>query len=407
MRAWTIVLAAGEGSRLATATGGMAKQFLLWQGFPLYWHSALTFSRCARVAGLVFVFPESCLERENSRLHELDAACSLGLPWLAVSGGILRQDSVRQGLDALQHKADAAWVLIHDTARPFASPTLVNRVLDRLEAGAWGVIPGIPVTDTIKIVQHDLVEATPERSLLRAVQTPQGFRTAPLAAAHRRARDENWLVTDDAAILERCGHPVQVVDGEPENRKITHPGDLDMLRPQAGDNQPHVGFGYDVHRYVDEDTPQARPLRLGGVPVPHAPRVLAHSDGDVLLHALADALLGCCGEGDIGLLFPDTNPACANLNSAVILAEALDRLRRHNLELTHADLTIIAQIPKIAPHREAIERNLARLLDLDAGRINVKATTEEGLGFTGAKEGIKAVAVVTTVHCGTIKNVAS
>jgi 2-C-methyl-D-erythritol 4-phosphate cytidylyltransferase/2-C-methyl-D-erythritol 2,4-cyclodiphosphate synthase len=397
MGAWVILLAAGEGSRLKTAEGGVAKQFLLWQGFPLYWHCALTFSRCARIAGMVFVFPESCLDRENARLREMDTGRPLNLPWLAVPGGALRQDSVRRGLDALQGKTDAVLALIHDAARPFASAALANRVLDSLEEGACGVIPGIPVTDTIKIVHGDLVRATPDRGLLRAIQTPQGFRIAALAAAHERARTENWLVTDDAALLERCGRTVQVVEGELENRKITHPGDLDMLRPQAGGAPPCVGFGYDVHRYTDEDTPETRPLRLGGVSVPHAPRVLAHSDGDVLLHALADALLGCCGEGDIGLLFPDTDPACVNLNSAVILAEALDRLRRCGLQLAHADLTIIAQIPKVAPQREAIRRNLARLLELDAGRINVKATSEEGLGFTGAKQGIKAVAVVTAV----------
>jgi 2-C-methyl-D-erythritol 4-phosphate cytidylyltransferase/2-C-methyl-D-erythritol 2,4-cyclodiphosphate synthase len=412
MRAWALILAAGEGSRMLPATGGVPKQFLPYRGFPLYWHCALTFCRCARIAGLVFVFPESCLERECARLRELDAAQPLALPWIVAPGGALRQDSVRRGLRALQGEDQAHHVLIHDTARPFASAALVNRVLDGLAAGACGVIPGIPVTDTIKIVRGDLVEATPERNLLRAVQTPQGFRLAPLAAAHRRAQDEGWVVTDDASLLERCGHPVLVVDGEAENRKITHPGDLAMLRPQTGDPQtddktPRVGFGYDVHRYAQQDAGKnarpkasadaqpARPLRLGGVLVPHAPEVLAHSDGDVLLHALADALLGCCGEGDIGLIFPDHDPACANLNSAVIVAEALDRLRRHDLAIIHADLTIIAEIPKVAPHREDIRRNLARLLDLDAGRVNVKATTEEGLGFTGAREGIKAVAVVT------------
>ena len=405
MCVWAIILAAGEGSRMTRATGGIAKQFLLWKGFPLYWHSALTFRYCARIAGLVFVFPASYLEQEKARLHELDAVHPLGLPWLAVPGGALRQDSVRQGLHALQGKANAAWVLIHDTARPFASATLANRVLDSLEAGACGVIPGIPVTDTIKIVRNNMVETTPERAQLRAVQTPQGFRTDLLAAAHRKAQDEGWQVTDDASLLERCGYLIQVVDGEPQNHKITHPGDLNMLRPQAENNHPRVGFGYDVHRYTDKDTPEARPLRLGGILMPHAPRVLAHSDGDVLLHALADALLGCCGEGDIGLLFPDTDPACANLNSAVILAEALDRMHRHGLELMNADLTVIAETPKIAPQREAIRRNLARLLNLDAGRVNLKATTEEGLGFTGAKQGIKAMAVTTSVHCSIARNV--
>ena len=400
MRAWAIILAAGEGQRLSKATGGVPKQFLLWKGAPLYWHAAKLFSRCARIAGLVFVFPADSLATETARLQSLDNG-SLGVPWQAVAGGARRQDSVRHGLAAVRSET----VLIHDTARPFATPELVNRVLDAL-AGATqdapGVIPGIVVTDTIKIIRNNLVEATPDRTALRAVQTPQGFRTEVLTAAHARAQAEGWTVTDDAALLELCGHAVRVVEGEPGNLKITHPEDLQMLFREPAAGLPSVGFGYDVHKYGEN----GRPMRLGGVAIPNAPGVLAHSDGDVLLHALADALLGCCGEGDIGGLFPDTDPAWDNVNSAVIVDAALERLRGHGMELAQADLTVIAQTPKVSPFREEIRRNIARLLGLAPARVNVKATTEEGLGFTGAKQGIKAVAVATAVRCAAAGDVA-
>lgn len=408
MRAWAILLAAGTGSRMGEATNGVAKQFIMWKNAPLYWHSALTYSRAARIAGLVFVFAPENLEAETARLRTLYAAHDLGLPWKVVAGGALRQDSVRNGLAALApHTADAAYVLIHDTARPFATPTLVNRVLDGLGAGACGVIPGIAVTDTIKVVHEGRVAATPERAGLRAVQTPQGFHAPTLAAAHERAVAEGWVVTDDAALLERCGEPVLVVEGEPGNHKMTNPEDMDMLHPHTPEPcVPRVGFGYDVHRFAGKDAASPRPMRLGGVSLPHGPMVLAHSDGDVLLHALADALLGCCAGGDIGRIFPDTDPACEGMHSAVIVEEALSRLHAQNMRLVHTDLTVITQTPKIAPHAEEIRRNVARLLRLPLPSVNLKATTEEGLGFTGAKEGIKAVAVTTAIHCNNTKAMA-
>jgi len=405
MRAWGIILAAGTGSRLAEATGGTAKQFVIWNGLPLFWHSARTFARVARMAGLVFVFPPDDLDEASDRVRNLDACVPLGLPWKAVAGGPLRQDSVRNGLNALPsdpENNDAGMVLIHDAARPFASPALLNRVLDALASDKPGeepgVIPGLPVTDTIKIVVDGHVASTPGRSTLRAVQTPQGFAVPVLRKAHERAVAEGWEVTDDAALLERCGIPVLVVEGEPGNIKITTPEDLAMLQPAAPSPPPRTGFGYDVHRYVPEGTPKARPMRLGGVAIPGAPCVQAHSDGDVLLHALADALLACCAEGDIGRLFPDTDAACEGINSAVIVDAALERVLACGLRLSFADLTIIAQTPKVAPHWMPIRANVARLLRMDVARVSLKATTEEGLGFTGNKEGVKAVAVITALE---------
>ena len=404
---WTVLLAAGQGTRLAESTGGLAKQFLEWKGAPLYWESARVFARCARMRGLIFVFPEACLEAERARVERLTRACPLGLPWKAVAGGALRQDSVRQGLAVVPEPCKT--VLVHDAARPFASPALVNRILDGLregtESGAAACIPGVPVVDTVKVVEAGFVVSTPDRRQLVAVQTPQGFRLDRLRVAHERAEREGWLVTDDAGLLELCGERVLVVEGEPENRKITTSEDLAMLQDMAR-KTPCVGYGYDVHKYADgkEAKQPARPMRLGGILIPDAPEVLAHSDGDVLLHALMDALLGCTGGGDIGTFFPDSDPSFDNASSAVLLDTVLEQLRRAEAALTHVDMTVIAQIPKVGPHRETIRKNVARLLGLDLDAVNVKATTEEGLGFTGERLGIKAVVVVAGLRRNVAKS---
>lgn len=432
MQLWALLLAAGQGSRLYSATGGLAKQFLVWKNKPLFWHAAQPFMACPDLRGLVFVFPPTGLASRNAVPHATRAASpnitegagaevsaealdpalralrdelapllrDSPLPWRVVFGGARRQDSVRLGLAALPPSCDS--VLIHDTARPFASPTLVSRVSEALatalppqNSAFAGVIPVVPVTDTIKVLCGDRVEQTPDRATLAAAQTPQGFVLDPLRAAHQRAQAEAWDVTDDASLLERCGLVVRTVAGEAGNRKITNPEDLAMLA--ATSHLPCTGYGYDVHRYADDPTqPKARPLRLGGELVP-GPSVLAHSDGDVLLHAVMDAILGCLGQGDIGRLFPDSDPALDGIHSAVLLDEVLDRARAAELRLVHLDVTLVAQIPRISPYRDAIRKNLARLTGLALDAVNVKATTEEGLGFTGEKKGIKAVAVVSAL----------
>ena len=357
--AWALLLAAGQGNRLASATGGLAKQFLDWKGAPLYWESALVFSRCARVEGLVFVFPEACIDEEHKRVTVLMRDASLGLPWKVVAGGALRQDSVRNGLSVLPD--DCEEVLIHDAARPFVSPALVNRILDGLHGETPGeriaaCIPGVPVVDTIKVMDGDgKVVATPDRKHLRAVQTPQGFSLAFLRAAHQRAEQEGWVVTDDASLLELCGHAVHVAEGEVGNKKITTPEDLEMLR-MAGERIPCVGYGYDVHKYAggSETKQPARPMRLGGVPIAGSPDVLAHSDGDVLLHALMDAMLGAMALGDIGKLFPDTDERYRGADSIGLLKEVCALLRREGYALGNADVTIVAQRPKLRPYIDAM-----------------------------------------------------
>ncbi len=394
MNAWGIIVAAGRGERLLSVSGGVSKQFFTWRGAPLYWASALLLGRSARLKGIVFVFPETLLEEEKSRVACLSAKVSLGLPCRCTAGGKRRQDSVCSGLATLPD--EATHVLIHDAARPFASPALCNRVLDELEKGAKGVIPGISVTDTIKIVQGGEVESTPDREILKAVQTPQGFLLDTLRMCHARALDKGWNVTDDAMLLERCGVPVRLVEGEAGNVKITRAEDLALLEEKSEPSVVRVGYGYDVHAYTDPEGARARPLKLGGVDVPEGGfAVRAHSDGDVLLHALMDALLGCVGGGDIGQLFPDADPALDNVSSSALLDEVMSLVRERDFCLEHVDITVIAQRPKIGPYREEIRKNLARLLGLGVESVNVKATTEEGLGFTGSCQGIKAVAITT------------
>lgn len=385
---WALIMAAGHGSRMAAALGGVRKQMLCWRERPLYWHSALAMSRSACVGGLVFVFPEDCLRQEEERLRQSRKTGDFGLPWLVTAGGSRRQDSVRRGLAALPPHTRK--VLVHDAARPFVSAGLIRRVCEALEQ-TMAVIPAVPVTDTIKTAAGGMVRATLVRENLLAAQTPQGFETGLLSQAHIYAQEHDITVTDDAALMEEMGHDVHVITGEHENVKITHLRDLALLA--AGQSsRPCVGMGQDVHRYGP-----GRPMVLGGVRISDGPQVVAHSDGDVLLHALMDALLGCAGLGDIGQHFPDNNARFENISSSVLLSEVLDMTRRAGIHPTHADLTIVAQTPRIGPRREEIRNNIARLLNLPALCVNLKAGTEEGLGFIGRNEGIKAYAAVTAL----------
>ena len=403
IRPWVVVAAAGNGTRMAGALS-RPKQFFLWEGIPLYRHAALALSRSARIAGIVFVLPENVLQEEEARMRfmdDLDPAESalhdsglrkapLGLPWKAVAGGSSRRNSVYNGLRALPPTCE--FVLIHDAARPFVSPALVENLIDALAEGVDGVIPGLPISDTVKKTCDGRILTTLDRDSLCAVQTPQAFRLDRLLSAHEAAPAQMRTATDDAALLEHMGYNVRIIPGEATNRKITTPEDLPLRRDTPAP-LPCTGYGYDVHRYGG-----ARPMKLGGILIPNAPGIAAHSDGDTLLHALMDAVLSCACLGDIGRLFPDTDPKLKNINSAVLLGEALRLASEAGIRIIQADCTLIAQIPRIAPHAPAIRRNLARLLNLDERKINIKATTEEGLGFTGAKEGIKAVALVSALR---------
>jgi 2-C-methyl-D-erythritol 4-phosphate cytidylyltransferase/2-C-methyl-D-erythritol 2,4-cyclodiphosphate synthase len=347
------------------------------------------------VHGLVMVFPQDRMVEVSHELKKLLEAESIGVPILLAEGGARRQDSVASGIRALP--SSCSLVLVHDSARPFASTALATQLLLKLEEqqgnGVAGVIPGLPVSDTIKRIDNSgLCLETPDRASLRAVQTPQAFTRSSLEQAHARAQTEGWDSTDAASLLERCGFSVLVEKGQEDNTKITSPADLHLLLPSRHP-LPCSGYGYDVHAYGGN-----RPLRLGGVLIEGGCTVSAHSDGDVLLHALIDAILGCFGGGDIGRLFPDNDPAFDNFPSEAMLSHVLDLAAEAGISIVHADLTVIAQKPRLTPQAAQIQHNIARLLSLEYDHVGFKATTEEHLGFTGEDKGIKAVALVSALR---------
>jgi 2-C-methyl-D-erythritol 2,4-cyclodiphosphate synthase/2-C-methyl-D-erythritol 4-phosphate cytidylyltransferase len=303
-----------------------------------------------------------------------------------VPGGDERQQSVRLGLEALTEASPDDIVLIHDGVRPFLSPER----LDALHAAARpdGALLAIPCRDTVKQVEEGGVAATLDRSRLWLAQTPQAFPYALISEAHRLAAERGLFATDDAALIEARGGRPRVVEGSPENVKITTAEDLAMVRARIAQPSLHIGHGYDVHRLVS-----GRPLILGGVRLDHPLGLQGHSDADVLAHAVADACLGAAGLGDLGRHFPDTDPRWRGADSLKLLEEVGRLISGKRLRVTRVDATLVAERPKIAPHAALMEANLSRALGLVPGAVTVKATTTEGLGFEGREEGISAHAV--------------
>lgn len=386
MHIWSILLASGQGLRLTGQT--TKKQFLPWKDRPLYWHSAQALSAVPALHGLIITFPPDELEIRLTELADLWQLDGLGLEYVTCPGGASRQESVANALALLPPQC--SHVLIHDAARPFVRPQLAQAIIESLASGAVAAVPALPVTDTIKEKLDSHRVRTLDRSQLYAVQTPQGFARDIIDQAHSQATHHGWQGTDDASLVELLNFPVCCVPGQEDNIKITTNQDLEMLRePQTRCVQNCIGWGYDVHRFGP-----GRPMKLGGVPIANGPEIEAHSDGDVLLHALIDALLGCLGLGDIGEHFPDCDPKYANVSSGILLAETLDLAARHGLHIDHVDMTVICQVPKISPWKGQITKNISSLLGLSGSHVNIKATTEEHLGFTGSKKGIKAVAQV-------------
>lgn len=311
-----------------------------------------------------------------------------------VVGGPTRQVSARNGLVALRpHAPDL--VLIHDAARPFVTGDIIARVGAALADGP-AAIAAVPLADTVKEAgENGKVAATLDRSRLWGAQTPQGFHYGDILAAHARADAagiEN--LTDDAAIAEWAGLPVTLVPGSPSNRKITTAEDLAMAERALSAPDIRIGQGFDVHRLVEGDH-----VWLCGVRIPHTHALEGHSDADVGLHALTDALLGAIGDGDIGQHFPNTDPRWKGAPSHLFLAEAARRVAIRGGSIGNADVTILCEAPKIAPHREAMRQRIAEVLGIDTARVGVKATTTEGLGFTGRREGIAALATATVILC--------
>ncbi len=384
-----LIVAAGRGSR---AGEGLPKQYRSLVGKPVLTRTLEVFLSHTEVDQVAVVIHPDDRELYEQSIAELGPFESQRLLPPA-AGGETRQDSVRQGLEGLA-AADGSVVLVHDAARPFVTPELIDRAILLGRKGA--AVPGIPVTDTIKVLDpQGIVVSTPDRATLRAVQTPQAFLYAMLSEAYQKAAAAGLHgFTDDGALAEWAGLPVQVFDGDPGNIKLTHPVDFDAAeRRLKGESMTYVtrlGTGFDVHAFADGDH-----VWLGGIRVPHDRGVLAHSDGDVILHALTDAILGALADGDIGTHFPPSDPQWRGASSDRFLAHAVALVRQRNGIVDHLDTTLLCEKPRLGPHREAMRLRIAEIAGLRVDQVSLKATTTEKLGFTGRSEGIAAQAAAT------------
>jgi 2-C-methyl-D-erythritol 4-phosphate cytidylyltransferase / 2-C-methyl-D-erythritol 2,4-cyclodiphosphate synthase len=378
-----VIVAAGRGHR---AGGETPKQYRHIGGEPVI-HAALSaFAGHPQVASV-----QPVIHAEDAAAF---AAATAGLGGLRapVAGGASRQASVYAGLQALRGAAPD-FVLIHDAARPFVSAALISRAI--AAAGEHGAaVPAIAVADTVKKVDaRGTITATIDRNELRIVQTPQAFSYALIVEAHARAAAaERSDFTDDAALAEWAGHPVNVFPGDSGNVKLTTNEDFaraEALR-MAATGDVRTGNGFDVHAFADGDH-----IMLGGVRIAHTSGVTGHSDADVALHALVDAILGALAEGDIGQHFPPSDPQWKGAPSEKFLAFACERVRARAGVIAHLDVTIVCEAPRIGPHRDAIRTRIAAIAGVSADRVAVKATTSEKLGFTGRREGIVAMATAT------------
>jgi 2-C-methyl-D-erythritol 4-phosphate cytidylyltransferase/2-C-methyl-D-erythritol 2,4-cyclodiphosphate synthase len=383
-----LVVAGGRGVRLGA---DRPKQYLNCAGRPLIVHTLEALAASFPFQAIIVVIhadDRALYEQAIGRLAA-SAAKALGPPAI---GGATRQQSVLAGLEALA-PAEPDVVLIHDAARPFPSADLVARAIEAAERHG-AAAPGTAMSDTIKQVDAEgRVLATPSRSTLRAVQTPQAFRFPLILGAHRRAAAAGVSdLTDDVAVAEWAGAPAYVFEGDPLNVKVTTMQDLAAVeaRLTAGSGETRVGQGFDVHAFTSGDH-----VWLCGVCIPHSAALSGHSDADVGLHALADALYGALAEGDIGQHFPPSDPQWKGTASKVFLAHAAERVRARGGAIVHLDATLICEAPKVGPHREAMRARIAQIAGLDFGRVAVKATTSERLGFTGRGEGIACLATAT------------
>ena len=372
-----LVVAAGRGRRFG---GEVPKQYRMLAGWPVMRHALVGLATHPEVDAVRPVYhPDDA---------SLFAAAAAGLDVMEpVAGGVTRQQSVLFGLESLDG-APPETVLIHDGARPFIEVGVISRTLAAL-GGTPGAVPAMPVLDTLKKERSGNVVETVDRQGLWRAQTPQGFRFADILAAHRRFAGGE--LTDDAAVAEQAGLAVSVVDGAEDNLKITTEDDLQRAeRMIGGGSSVRTGFGFDVHRFGPGDR-----VRLCGVDVPFDHRLVGHSDADVALHALTDALLGAVGAGDIGDHFPPSDPQWRDSASEIFLRHAAEVVVGAAGIVNNVDLTIICEQPRIGPYRAAMVRRVAEILGLSEDRVSVKATTTEGLGFTGRGEGIAAQAVAT------------
>ena len=377
-----LLVAAGRGHRVG---GPLPKQYAKIGGEAVLRHTARRFLAHPRISTVIVV-----IHPDDSALYDA-AVAGLDLP-PPVLGGAERQDSVRNGLARLAEIGAPSKVLIHDAVRPFVDAAIIDAVIDGIAADR-GALPALPVADTLKRAAHGRVIGTVDRSGLWRAQTPQGFPFAALRAAHRAAAGS--VLTDDAAVAEAAGLAVTLVAGSESNFKITGPDDMEraerMVSPRSWITR--VGTGFDVHAFEAGDT-----AMICGIAIPHTHKLAGHSDADVGLHALTDALLGAAGKGDIGVYFPPSDAQWRGASSDIFLKAAGDMIAAEGGRIENLDITIICETPKVGPHRETMRARIADILGIPVSRVNVKGKTTEKLGFLGRSEGIAAQAAASVAY---------
>jgi 2-C-methyl-D-erythritol 4-phosphate cytidylyltransferase / 2-C-methyl-D-erythritol 2,4-cyclodiphosphate synthase len=385
-----VIVAAGRGTR-AGSGGGVPKQYFPLAGEPVLAHSLRVLTNHPLINATVVV-----ISPEDAVLYEAAAAPFADRLLAAVAGGATRQASVLAGIEALGGNPPDR-ILIHDAARPFLSAVLVSDLIAALDANA-GAIAAEPVSDTLKLEAADgTIARTIDRAGLWRAQTPQAFRYDVILEAHRRAAAAGRTdFTDDAGLAEWAGLPVKLVASTSGNMKLTTAADITLaerlLAPSPVLLEPRNGTGFDVHRFADGDH-----VWLCGVKIPHTHRLEGHSDADVGLHALTDALLGAIGDGDIGQHFPPSDQTWRGAPSRIFLADAAERVRKLGGRISNVDVTFLCEAPKVGPHRQVMRETVADILGIDISRIGIKATTMERLGFIGRGEGIAAMASATVL----------
>ena len=374
-----LILAAGQGSRAGT---DIPKQFRQIGGKAVLAHSVEAFARHPAVGAVYLVIGSGQQETVRTMIGD-------GQVTAIIQGADSRRGSVRAGLEAIAATGGADRVLIHDAARPFLSPSMIDQLLAALEQ-APGAFPALPVADTLVKSTDHIAGDIVDRSGLYRVQTPQAFHFESIIRAHR-AWDSSREATDDAQMLREAGHDVLMVPGDERLEKLTYPQDFARAEAQlASCRTTRVGMGYDVHRLAADEE-----LWLCGVQVPHDRGLAGHSDADVAIHAIVDAVLGALSEGDIGSHFPPSDPQWRGAASSRFLEYAANRVTERGGRMEHIDVTIICEAPKIGPHRDAMRHRISEILAISLERVSVKATTTERLGFAGRREGIAAQAVAT------------
>jgi 2-C-methyl-D-erythritol 4-phosphate cytidylyltransferase / 2-C-methyl-D-erythritol 2,4-cyclodiphosphate synthase len=394
-RTYAIIPAAGQGARFSTNGGN--KLFALLQGKPVLRWTVEAIASHSKIDGIVVVAGKQTLAECRQALVGIDKVSAI------IVGGASRQESVAIGLFTLGGSPDDV-VLIHDGARPLVTSDIIDRCLSGVHESG-NAVAALPVTDTLKSVDSaQMVLSTVEREGLWAIQTPQAFRVETLYQAHVAARDAGFEGTDDASLIENFGEePVHLVNGSIENLKITRSEDLKLAhaivtnRLETGLPETRFGYGYDIHRFA-----AGRRLVLGGVEIDSPQGLDGHSDADVLLHALCDALLGAAALPDIGVLFPNTDSAYAGIASTKLLAIVVEKIHSLNFRVVNVDATVIAEMPKISPYVAEIRQTIATILDIDTTRVGIKATTNEGLGALGQGLGIAAHAVAALSGYSTV-----